>query len=238
MSFEGKNILVVGGSSGIGRSLVKLLRDKYANIYVISRSQPVDLPAGAFHIQADITDDLNSIAPFLPEHLHGLIYSAGSINLKPFGRLTENDFLHDYRLNVLGAVRIIQYSLKQLKNAAGASVVLISSVAAKTGMPYHASIAAAKGAVEGLALSLAAELAFQQIRVNVVAPSLTDTPMAQNLLSSPEKREASAKRHPLGKYGQPEDVSKAIAFLLSDESNWITGQVIGIDGGMGNLKTS
>jgi len=238
MSFEGKNILVVGGSSGIGLSLVKLLRDKYANIYVISRSQPVDLPARVFHIQADITDDLNSIAPFLPEHLHGLVYSAGSINLKPFGRLTENDFLHDYRLNVLGAVRIIQYSLKQLKNAAGASVVLISSVAAKTGMPYHASIAAAKGAVEGLALSLAAELAFQQIRVNVVAPSLTDTPMAQNLLSSPEKREASAKRHPLGKYGQPEDVSKAIAFLLSDESNWITGQVIGIDGGMGNLKTS
>jgi NAD(P)-dependent dehydrogenase (short-subunit alcohol dehydrogenase family) len=238
MNFEGKNILVVGGSSGIGLSLVKLLKDHQANVYVITRSEPVDMPVGVFHLQADITEDLTAIAPFLPEQLHGLVYSAGSINLKPFGRLTENDFLHDYRVNVLGAVRIVQYALKQLKNAAGASVVLISSVAAKTGMPYHASIAAAKGAVEGLALSLAAELAFQQIRVNVVAPSLTDTPMAQNLLSSPEKREASAKRHPLGKYGQPEDVSNAIAFLLSNESNWITGQVIGIDGGMGNLKTS
>jgi len=238
MNFEGKNILVVGGSSGIGLSLVKLLKDHQANVYVITRSEPVDMPVGVFHLQADVTEDLTAIAPFLPEQLHGLVYSAGSINLKPFGRLTENDFLHDYRVNVLGAVRIVQYALKQLKNAAGASVVLISSVAAKTGMPYHASIAAAKGAVEGLALSLAAELAFQQIRVNVVAPSLTDTRLAQNLLSSPEKREASAKRHPLGKYGQPEDVSNAIAFLLSNESNWITGQVIGIDGGMGNLKTS
>jgi NAD(P)-dependent dehydrogenase (short-subunit alcohol dehydrogenase family) len=238
MKFEGKNILVVGGSSGIGLSLVKRLKENRANVYVISRSEPVDLPNGVIHIRADITEDLTEIAPFLPEQLHGLVYSAGSINLKPFGRLTETDFLHDYRVNVLGAVRIVQYALKQLKNAAGASVVLISSVAAKTGMPYHASISAAKGAVEGLALSLAAELAFHQIRVNVVAPSLTDTRLAQNLLSSPEKREASAKRHPLGKYGQPEDISNAIAFLLSDDSSWITGQVIGIDGGMGNLKTS
>lgn len=105
-------------------------------------------------------------------------------------------------------------------------------------MPYHASIAAAKGAVEGMALSLAAELVSQQIRVNVVAPSLTNTPLAQNLLSTPEKQEASAKRHPLGKVGQPEDISNAIMFLLSDESNWMTAQVIGIDGGIGKLKTS
>lgn len=238
MNFEGKNILVVGGSSGIGLSLVRLLKDRQANVYVISRSEPVDLPNGVLHIKADITEDLTDVAAFLPEQLHGLVYSAGSINLKPFGRLTETDFLHDYRVNVLGAVRIVQYALKQLKNAAGASIVLISSVAAKTGMPYHTSISAAKGAVEGLALSLAAELAFQQIRVNVVAPSLTDTRLAQNLLSSPEKRETSAKRHPLGKYGRPDDISNAIAFLLSDDSSWITGQVLGIDGGMGNLKTS
>lgn len=105
-------------------------------------------------------------------------------------------------------------------------------------MPYHASIAAAKGAVEGMALTLAAELAYQQVRVNVVAPSLTDTPLAQNLLSSPEKREASAKRHPLGKIGQPEDISRLVAFLLSTDSSWITGQVIGVDGGLGKLKTS
>jgi len=138
----------------------------------------------------------------------------------------------------LGAARIIQQSIKQLKNAGASSIVLISSVAAKIGMPYHASIAAAKAAVEGLAISLAAEFAAQQIRVNVVAPSLTNTPLAQNLLSSPEKREASAKRHPLGKIGQPEDISRLITFLLSEESNWITGQIIGIDGGLGKIKTS
>ncbi|WP_428331479.1 SDR family NAD(P)-dependent oxidoreductase [Mucilaginibacter sp.] len=238
MNFQGKNILVVGGSSGIGLSLVKLLKSNNAAVYVISRSKPADLPEGVAHLQADITGNLDAVASFLPDQLHGLVYSVGSINLKPFNRLTEDDFLNDYRINVLGAARIIQQALKQLKNAGSASVVLISSVAAKTGMPYHASIAAAKGAVEGMALSLAAELAMQQIRVNVVAPSLTDTPLAQNLLSSPEKREASAKRHPLAKYGQPEDISQAVAFLLANESSWITGQVIGIDGGLGKLKTS
>jgi len=238
MNFNGKNILVVGGSSGIGLSLVKFLHENNAVVYVISRSENVDLPQGVKHLQIDVTGELGPVTEFLPEQLHGLVYSVGSINLKPFNRLSADDFVSDYRINVLGAVQIIQQSLKQLKKAAGASIVLISSVAAKTGLPYHASISAAKGGVEGLALALAAELAVQQIRVNVVAPSLTDTPMAQNLLSTPEKREASAKRHPLGKYGQPEDISQAIAFLLSENSGWVTGQVIGIDGGMGKLKTA
>lgn len=238
MNFQKKNILVVGGSSGIGLSLVKLLHQQNANVYVLSRSASEDWPADVQYLKVDITGNLDSLAGFLPAELHGLVYSVGSINLKPFGRLTEEDFLNDYRINVLGAARTIQQSVKQLKNAGASSVVLMSSVAAKTGMPYHASIAAAKAAVEGLAVSLAAELAAQQIRVNVVAPSLTDTPLAQSLLSSPEKREASAKRHPLGKIGQPEDISRLITFLLSEESNWITGQVIGIDGGLGKLKIS
>lgn len=238
INFSGKNILVVGGSSGIGLSLVKMLQEANAEVYVISRTKPADFPEGIRHLKADVTASLDSIPAFLPEQLHGLVYSVGSINLKPFNRLTADDFLTDYRLNALGAAQVIQQSYKQLRNAAGASVVLISSVAANTGLPYHASISAAKGAVQGLAISLAAELAAQRIRVNVVAPSLTDTPMAQNLLSSPEKREASAKRHPLAKYGQPEDISNAIAFLLSDESSWITGQTIGIDGGLGKLKTT
>lgn len=237
MNYKGKNILVVGGSSGIGLSLVKFLHQNDAVVYVISRSGTVDLPEGVKYLAADITGDLESIPAFLPEQLHGLVYSVGSINLKPFNRLSADDFLNDYRINVLGAARIIQQSLKPLKNAAGASVVLISSVAATTGLPYHASVSAAKGGLEGLALALAAELAVQQIRVNVVAPSLTDTPMAQNLLSTPEKREASAKRHPLARYGQPEDISQMIAFLLSEGSSWMTGQVIGIDGGLGKLKT-
>jgi 3-oxoacyl-[acyl-carrier protein] reductase len=238
MNFHKKNILVVGGSSGIGLSLVKLLHQQNANIYVISRSIAEDWPAEVQYLQADVTGNLNAVSAFLPTELHGLVYSVGSITLKPFNRLTEDDFLNDYRINVLGAARIIQESAKQLKNAGAASIVLISSVAAKTGMPYHASIAAAKAAVEGLALSLAAEFAIQQIRVNVVAPSLTNTPLAQNLLGTPEKREASAKRHPLGKIGQPEDISNLIAFLLAEESGWMTGQVIGVDGGLGKLKTS
>ncbi|GAA4327064.1 SDR family oxidoreductase [Mucilaginibacter gynuensis] len=238
MNFAGKNILVVGGSSGIGLSLVKLLHEEGAAVYVVSRSAAEAWPPEVRFLQADVLGDLNAVEPFLPQQLHGFVYSVGSITLKPFARLTDDDFLTDYQLNTLGAARMLRQSFKPLKNAAGASVVLISSVAAKTGLPFHASIAAAKGAVEGMAISLAAELAGQQIRVNVVAPSLTDTSLAQNLLSTPEKREASAKRHPLGKVGKPEDIGQLIAFLLSENSSWMTGQVIGLDGGLGNLKTS
>lgn len=238
MDFNGKNILVVGGSSGIGLSLIKLLHEQNANIYAISRSASEEWPEDIHFLKADVTGNLDSVEMFLPQQLHGLVYSVGSITLKPFNRFTSEDFLNDFQLNVLGAAYIIQQAIKSIKNAAGSSIVLISSVAARTGMPYHASIAAAKGAVEGMALSLAAEFAIHQIRVNVVAPSLTDTPLAQNLLSTPEKREASAKRHPLGKIGQPEDISQLIAFLLSADSSWMTGQVIGLDGGLGKLKTS
>ncbi len=238
MTLSGKNILVVGGSSGIGLSLVNFLRNQEARVYVISRTVSSEWLDGIIHIPADITASLDHVSALLPEKLDGLVYSVGSINLKPFGRLTEADFLADYRVNVLGAARVIQLALPSLKSSAGSSVVLLSSVAARTGMPYHASISASKAAVEGLALSLAAELAGLKIRVNVVAPSLTDTPLAQTLLGTPERREASAKRHPLGKYGQPEDISRAIMFLLSADSNWMTGQVIGIDGGLGNLKVN
>lgn len=237
MSFSGKNILVVGGSSGIGLSLVKLLHQQQASVYVLSRSASEEWPEDVHFFKADVTGDLDALETFLPEQLHGLVYSVGSITLKPFSRLTTEDFLNDFQLNVVGAARMVQQALKPIKNAGGSSIVFISSVAARTGMPYHASIAAAKGAVEGMALTLAAELAFQQIRVNVIAPSLTDTPLAQNLLSTPEKRDASAKRHPLGKIGQTEDISQLAAFLLSDHSSWITGQVIGVDGGLGKLKT-
>ncbi|QEM03437.1 SDR family oxidoreductase [Mucilaginibacter rubeus] len=238
MDFNGKNILVVGGSSGIGLSLVQLLHRQNANIYTVSRSASAEWPEDLHFLKADVLESLDAVELFLPEQLHGLVYSVGSITLKPFGRLTDEDFLKDFQLNVLGAAHMIRQAMKPIKNAGGSSIVLISSVAAKTGMPYHASIAAAKGAVEGMALSLAAELAIQHVRVNVVAPSLTDTPLAQGLLSTPEKREASGKRHPLGKIGQPEDISRLIAYLLSDDSTWMTGQVIGMDGGLGKLKTS
>jgi len=238
MNFEGKNILVVGGSSGIGLSLVQSLHQQKANVYVISRTVSSAWPDEIKSLQADVTKELDTVESFLPEQLHGLVYAVGSITLKPFNRLSAEDFFNDYQLNVLGAVRTTQIALKALKNAGSSSIVFISSVAAKIGLPYHASIAAAKGAVEGMAISLAAELASLKIRVNVVSPSLTNTLLAEKLLNSPEKQEASAKRHPLGRYGQPEDISNSIAFLLSDKSSWMTGQVIGIDGGMGNLKTT
>jgi 3-oxoacyl-[acyl-carrier protein] reductase len=236
MDFTGKNILVVGGSSGIGFSLVKVLVANHATIFNISRNASAEWPENIHHQSLDVLGEVSSMSLQLPEQLHGLVYSVGSINLKPFARLTEDDFLNDYRINVIGAAKIIQQSVKALKSAGGASIVLISSVAAKIGLGFHTSIAAAKGGLEGFALSLAAELAPQNIRVNVVAPSLTDTPLAQSLLNTPEKKEAAGKRHPLGKFGKTADIASAVAFLLSDESSWITGQVIGIDGGLGSLK--
>jgi 3-oxoacyl-[acyl-carrier protein] reductase len=236
MSLKNKNILVVGGSSGIGLGLIKHLALQEVNIYNLSRSSSGDWPAGINHIQADVMGSLTSIASQIPEQLHGLVYSVGSINLKPFHRLTQDDFLNDYKINVLGATQIIQLCLKALKASGEASIVLYSSVAAKAGMPFHASIASAKAAIEGLTLALAAEFSPFKIRVNAIAPSLTDTPLAKNLLSTEEKREASAKRHPLNKIGTPDDIAFATQFLLSDHSSWVTGQIIGIDGGLSTLR--
>jgi NAD(P)-dependent dehydrogenase (short-subunit alcohol dehydrogenase family) len=236
MDLAGKNILIIGGSSGIGLALVKSLAASGAQIFNASRNSSEEWPEGVTHIPFDVLSEGASVIDFLPEQIHGLVYAVGSITLKPFSRLTEEDFITEYRLNVVGAAKTIQQSYRSLRNAKASSIVLISSVAARTGMSYHASIAAAKSGVEGLALSLAAEFASQNIRVNVVAPSLTDTPLASNLLNTPDKREASAKRHPLGRVGKPEDIASAISFLLSDESSWISGQVLGVDGGMGNLK--
>lgn len=228
----------MGGSSGIGLDLVQLQSKEGANVYTASRSSSESWPASVRYQPLDVMENMGLLSSFLPEELHGLVYCVGNINLKPFSRISENDLLEDFKLNVIGAALSIQQSLKSLKNSASASIVLMSSVAAKTGMAYHASIAASKAAIEGLSISLAAEFSGSQIRVNVVAPSLTDTPLASKLLNTPDKMEASAKRHPLGRYGSTEDISTAIAFLLSPESSWITGQVIPIDGGLSNLKTT
>ena len=236
MNFKEKNVLVVGGSSGIGQELISILNNEGATIYTASRSMDKNWREDVNYLQMDVLENVGDLASFLPEKLHALVYSVGSINLKPFVRLTESDLNRDFQLNVVGAAMVIQQAMKALKAADGASIVLISSVAARTGMGFHTSIAAAKAGLEGFAISLAAELASQSIRVNVVAPSLTDTPLSANLLSSEEKRLASAKRHPIGRFGTPADIASAITFLLSDESSWITGQVIAVDGGMGSLK--
>lgn len=229
-----KNILIVGASSGIGLETAKSLLSKGYNIFSASRNQP-DLE-GITHLTWDAQNPDSSIFAALPEEIHGVVYCPGTINLKPFNRLSQDDFKNDFQINVLGAVSVLQAVLPKLKKANGASVVLFSTVAAKIGLGFHASVAASKGAIEGLTLSLAAELSSNKIRVNCVAPSLTDTPLAKNLLSSDEKKEASNKRHPIGRFGTSADIANITSFLISDESSWITGQVLGVDGGMGSIK--
>jgi len=230
-----KNIVVVGAGRGIGLATVKALQSE--NLYTISRQLTNELEAlNTKFYSLDVAKDDVAVLTDLPEVIHGVVYCPGSINLRPFNRLTAQDFLNDFQQNVLGAIAVIQYLLPRLKKADGASIVLFSTVAVKIGMPFHASIAAAKGAIEGLAKSLAAELATSKIRVNVIAPSLTDTPLASALLSSDEKREAAAKRHPLNSIGSADEIGQLVAFLIQDNSRWITGQVIGVDGGIGNLK--
>ena len=230
---QGKTILIIGASSGIGRATAQLAISKGATVLSASRTNP-NL-AGVEHFDLDITDTIADLS-FMPSELHGLVYAPGTINLKPFHRFKEEDFQHDLNINVLGATRVLQAAFKSLKAAKGASVVLYSTVAAKLGMNFQSSIALAKGAVEGLGKSLAAEWGTHNIRVNMVAPSLTDTPLAGRILSTDDKKEASNKRHPIGRYGESEDLAEMTAFLLSDQSSWVTGQVIGVDGGVGNLK--
>ena len=233
--YTGKNILIVGGSSGIGLALGSQLSALQARVFTASRTQP-PVPDRGTYLPLDVEQPVGEALAALPDTLHGLVYCPGTISLRPFNRLTEQAFLKDFRVNVLGAVNVIQACLPRLKGAQGASIVLFSTVAARTGMNFHASIATAKSGLEGLALSLAAELSGSRIRVNVVALSLTDTPLAKNLLASDEKREASNKRHPLGRIGTAEEVAGVAAFLLSDQTSWMTGQILGVDGGMGNLK--
>ncbi len=237
MDFNGKNIIVVGGTSGIGLAVARQLQSQGANVTVASRKNSDELQAsGIRHIALDTTQDIGALTAELPEALHGVVYCPGTINLKPFTRLTEEDFLQDWRVNFMGAVKVLQAAVPNLKKAQGASVVLFSTVAAGTGMNFHASIASAKGALEGLTRSLAAEFAASRIRFNAIAPSLTDTPLAGNLLATPEKREASDKRHPLGRVGTAEELAKMAVFLLSDDAAWITGQIMHVDGGMSALK--
>jgi 3-oxoacyl-[acyl-carrier protein] reductase len=234
---EPRNFVVVGGSSGIGFELTRRLIDDGHQVSVLSRTagQSTELP-GVRHITFDATrDDFPSGG--LSEKLSGLAYCPGSIRLRPFTRLTADEFLEDYRINLLGAVAVIKGCLNSLKKAdPTAAIVLFSTVAVGTGMPFHASIASAKGAVEGLTRSLAAELA-PRIRVNAIAPSLTDTPLAEELLADDGKRKAAAERHPLKRTGTPRELAGIAHFLLSDASSWITGQIISVDGGMGAVRT-
>jgi NAD(P)-dependent dehydrogenase (short-subunit alcohol dehydrogenase family) len=226
-------VLLVGGNSGIGLATARRLLSGGIPVLAAVRDPG---PLVELGVPTQPFDALDPGPLELPPVLGGLVYFPGSITLKPFHRLGAEDFLRDFRINCLGAAAAIQAALPALKAAASASVVVFSSVAVAQGMPFHASVSAAKGALEGMARSLAAELA-PAIRVNVIAPSLTDTPLAAALLNSEAKREASAKRHPLQQLGRPEDVAGLVAFLLSDAARFISGQTIRPDGGLSSLRT-
>jgi 3-oxoacyl-[acyl-carrier protein] reductase len=234
MKVKDKNILIVGASSGIGHALAQLLLHEQARLYTASRNPPM-LDGSFQHIPLDVLD-LPETLDALPDELHGLVYCPGSILLKPFAALGPESFREELELNVLGAVQLLQLCFKRLRKAEGASVVLFSSVAARQGMNYHTAVGLTKGALEGFGIALAAEWSRLQIRVNLIAPSLTDTPLAARLLNSDDKRKASDLRHPLGRTGKPEDIAQAALYLLSDNSSWMTGQIMHIDGGMSSLR--
>ncbi|NNC95573.1 MAG: SDR family oxidoreductase [Chitinophagales bacterium] len=224
--------LIIGGSSGIGKQIVSDLLSQGASVISMSRSQINAIPQGHIkHFQHDVCSDESF--PEIESGLDGIVYCPGSINLKPFKGLSINDFQEDMNINFFGLVRSMQAYSSNLND--GASVVLFSTVAVNTGMPFHTSVSAAKSAVEGFGRSLAAELA-PKIRVNIISPSLTDTPMSAKLLKSERQKEASNDRHPLKRVGTVNDISNMATFLLSSNSSWISGQVFNVDGGMSTLK--
>jgi NAD(P)-dependent dehydrogenase (short-subunit alcohol dehydrogenase family) len=225
-----KNYLIIGGSKGVGEQIVKELSEKGNFCHVISRSEPTYEFNGNWHQLDALKDDLPTI-----ESIDGLVYCLGSINLKPFNRLSLEDFNTDLNVNFFGALKAFQHYLPTLKKSEQASVVMFSTVAVQSGMPYHASIAAAKGAVEGLVKSLAAEFA-PKIRVNAIAPSLIDSPLAAGILRSDQIRENMIAKHPLKRILYPVDVSQTACFLLTEASNGITGQIIVQDNGLVSLS--
>jgi 3-oxoacyl-[acyl-carrier protein] reductase len=229
-----KNILLIGGSYGIGLALTELLKND-ANLYVASRTAE-NLDGSIHHITFDATSQLLNLET-LPKQIDGFAFLPGSINLRPFKSLKIETFEEDLQVNFINMVKVLQTILPNLIISEQASVVLFSTVAVSTGMPFHTSVAAAKGAIEGFAKALAAEYA-PKIRVNIIAPSLTDTPLADKFLNNDIKKEKAAERHPLKKIGTPNDIAQMAAFLLSDKSSWITGQIFHVDGGMSTLSVN
>lgn len=213
-----QNIVIIGGSHGIGEAIVKELRET-ANIFTFSRT-------GNFDVLKDtlpLTD--------LPDVIDGVVYCPGSINLKPFHLLKMEDFQNDFALNTLGAVKVLQALYPRLRKSEAASVVLFSTVAVQKGMNFHSSVAMAKGAIEGLTRSLAVEWA-PKIRINAIAPSLVATPLAEKITSNPKAMELTIEKHPMKRIGTASDIAEMALFLMSPKATWVTGQVFAVDGGL------
>jgi len=229
-----KNYLVIGGSSGIGKSLVNILASNGNSVFATYNDHPHESSSNIHYAYLNVLEDEMDLS-FLPDQLDGIAYCPGSINLRPFSRIKPDAFISDYNLQVGGVVKVLQTVLPRLKTSSKASIVLFSSVAAQTGFNFHTLVSASKGALEGLTRSLAAELS-PSIRVNAIAPSLTDTPLAGKFLSNDKKKEGNAERHPLKRIGSSEEIAEMAAFLLSDRSSWMTGQIIHLDGGMSSIR--
>nr|WP_315171757.1 SDR family oxidoreductase [uncultured Flavobacterium sp.] len=225
-----KNIVIIGGSKGIGSAI--LMQQLQSNqVYNISRTAPDLSHPNLIHYPVDILQDpLPDI-----ENVDTLIYCPGSINLKPIGNLSITDFKNDFEINVIGAVKAIQKYLPVLRKGQNPSILLFSTVAAKLGMPFHASIATAKAGVEGLVKSLGAELA-SVIRINAIAPTITETSLAAGILRNDRMKENMIERHPMKGYLKPDEVAHMANFLISDEAKSISGQVFAMDYGMVSFK--
>ncbi len=228
------NYLIVGASSGIGKAIAEDLAKAGHQVYGTFNKNACNSQENLQYHSLDVLSE-NYDLSFLPDKIDGIVYCPGSIVLKPFHRIKAEDFLSDYQLQTIGAIKTIQAVLPRLKESSNGSVVLFSTLAVQTGLNFHSLVASSKGAIEGLTKALAAEFA-PSIRVNCIAPSLTDTPLAGSLLNTEEKRLANAQRHPLKRIGTAEDISNLACFLLSDKSTWMTGQILHLDGGMSVLK--